>query len=145
MKHERLPDNGESSQGKIPELHRPQALWSQVFKSFEQWLHPDRLPGPWEQLSPQVKVEESDDAYEISVFLKGVEQPGDIEATYARGHLRLRRTVQKEAKNVHEKGSVWQSYYEHFEKIIPLEKPIRWHDRHVSAGKGVWTIRIPKR
>ncbi|GIM46975.1 hypothetical protein DNHGIG_25240 [Collibacillus ludicampi] len=145
MKRDQMPDNWEPYPSKFSEINKPQSVLREMFNEVEKWFHPNHLEKVFEEFNNQVKVEETDDAYHISVFLKNVEQPNDIDAQFVDGHLRLRRTVQKEAKTNNDQGAMWQSYYEHFERVIPIEKPVRWQNREVRVQKRVWTIRLPKR
>lgn len=97
------------------------------------------------QISNQIQFEETYDAYNITVFLEGVEQPKDIEARFENGHLHLQRTVQMQSKRDTDNGGMWQSYYQHFARSIPVPGPIDWNSRSITSRAGSWRIRLPKR
>ncbi|WP_018133574.1 Hsp20/alpha crystallin family protein [Effusibacillus pohliae] len=149
MERNRLPQKWDPpflQTGADPIHQMFQQMAADIERYFETFFkHPK-----WQQLAEQmaanrVQVEETDDAYQVSVFLNGIERPADIEAHYRNGHLFLRRTFQLQKKTDTDNGAVWQSYTEHFARTIPLAKPIDWNRRDIRADKGHWSIRLPKR
>lgn len=141
MKRSDLPEKRQGSFIGMPShLEQVHQIFKRMFADFDS--HWQQIMG---HVSNQVNVQETNDSYEISVFHDGIEHPNDIEARFENGHLRLRRTVQLETKRDVDAGAVWQSYYEHFERTVPLSRSIDWNSRRITAKKGIWNLHLPKR
>lgn len=144
MKWRNLPKKWGPAHGNLPDLSDPGQALGRMFADLEKWLDATHWQSLFEQMNNRIRVDETKDAFQITVLLDGIERPGDIEARLAQGRLHLRRTVRLETKTDGDHGAVWKSYYEHFERTVPLPAPVRWADRQIAAQPGRWSIRLPK-
>ncbi|MFC4766275.1 hypothetical protein [Effusibacillus consociatus] len=129
----------------MPDIHPVQKMFRQMFAEIENFMRLPGVHGLFDKFPNQVKIEETSDAYKVVVMNDSMGDPNDIEAHYANGHLHLRRTVQLETQRDLDQGTVRQSYHEYFARTIPIDGSISWKDREIQAGKGYWSIRLPKK
>ncbi|BCJ85475.1 Hsp20/alpha crystallin family protein [Effusibacillus dendaii] len=123
----------------------PWGLFQRMTSDLQNWIKFGHLNQLLEQVNRQLTIEEFDDRYLITVSLDGIRHPNDLEAFYQNQILILRRTVELETKTEHSEHMVWQSYQEHFEKAIPLTRPVNWPKRIITAEPGLWQIELPKK
>lgn len=138
-KNDRLPQRRDANVEK-----EPFTLARKMFEEIEKMFNDDQWATMFTDMAEQLKVEETDSDYHISVKMQGIEDPGDVHYQYKNGQLYLQRSMEVQNKKNLDGGMVWQSHTEHFSRTVPLARPIHWQEREVSAGKGIWKIRIPK-
>jgi HSP20 family molecular chaperone IbpA len=119
----------------LPQIRDPFSWAERMFQDMERM---------WEEMREQLKVEETDTDYMITVNMQGIEDPQDVHYQYKNGVLYLQRSIEVQSKKNLDQGMVWQSHIEHFSRSVPLPGNIRWQEREVKAGKGFWQMRIPK-
>jgi HSP20 family molecular chaperone IbpA len=135
------------SQNRLPQRREPFSWAKKMFNDMENmmnnfgWSHWGNM---WEEMNEQLKVEETESEYIISVKMQGIEDPQDVHYQYKNGVLYLQRSIEMQSKKNVDQGMMWQSHYEYFSRSIPLPKAIQWQKREVKAGKGLWQMRIPK-
>lgn len=135
------------NQNRLPQRREPFSWVEKMFVDMENMLNGFEWPNwgsMWEEMNEQLKVEETDSDYIISVKIQGIEDPQDVHYQYKDGVLYLQRSIEVQSKKNVDQGMVWQSHYEHFSRSIPLTKAIGWQEREVKAGRGLWQMRIPK-
>ncbi|HBI05229.1 MAG TPA: hypothetical protein DDY49_14515 [Paenibacillaceae bacterium] len=135
------------NQNRLSQRRGPFSWAEKMFVDMENMLNGFEWPNwgsMWEEMSEQLKVEETDSDYIISVQMQGIEDSKDVQYQYKDGVLYLQRSKEVQSKKNVDQGMVWQSHYAHFSRSIPLPKAIGWQEREVKAGKGLWQMRIPK-
>ena len=123
-------------------------LHRQMNELFDDFFHGSSLmrwPGltSMDQLTPHVEVAETDDAYEVTAELPGLDEK-DVEVTLDDNILTLKgeKTQEKEEKkkNYH----FTERSYGHFERIIPLPHEVDKSKIKAHFKKGVLSLNLPK-
>ena len=117
------------------------------FNLFDAFFNDSRLPAAAStnsaSFSPRVDVQESDNAYEISVELPGLEDK-DVELTIVDGILTLKgeKSAEKEEKegNYYRKERV----YGRFERSFRLPDEVEADKVEANFKNGVLTVGLPK-
>ncbi|GAB7387843.1 hypothetical protein BSNK01_16800 [Bacillaceae bacterium] len=120
---------------------QPSMDWEEAFRHFYRAFD-EQVEKSFDR---SVRVEETNGEYRIYVYGDDLAHPKDIVAGYENGCLHLRRTVEGEEKAERKHGFIRRSFYEHFAQTIPLPRAVRWRDRVITARKGCWSIRLPKK
>ncbi|MEW5250020.1 Hsp20/alpha crystallin family protein [Microbulbifer sp. 2201CG32-9] len=114
----------------------------------EQMLSPSRMIGEGAEglFSPRIDVRETDDAYEISAEIPGVNKD-DISVTLENGILTLEAEVHQEEKKEEHKGRVirQERRYGKYMRSFNLGSDVSESDIDANFKDGVLTLRAPKR
>jgi HSP20 family molecular chaperone IbpA len=119
-------------------------LFDTLFQDIQQWLDPKRWEPFFQKLENQVQVQETNDAYYVTLNLPNLEQPDDVYIQFRNNHLYMKRIVQHEMKMNQDQGAVWKTSYEHFERTIPFSDLVDFNRKQVTVENGVWKLKLPK-
>lgn len=115
-----------------------------MFANMDKLLSTNLLPNLLGGMGEQLKVEETNHDYRITLKMQGIEHPDDVQYQFKNGYLSVQSYMEIQNKQNVDQGTIWQSHYEQFSRTIPLAKPVNWFDRQITAENGVWKLIIPK-
>ncbi len=122
------------------DLHRE---IDKVFRDFGRGAWPAMFTGGNGEIVPQVDVSETEDAFEVTAELPGVDEK-DIDVSLADNMLTIKGEKKSESKKEGENRQVVERSYGMFQRTIPLTADVKTDAVDASFDKGVLKVRLPK-
>lgn len=150
-----VPVKKETEAPVVREAHPIMSLRDEIDRVFDRmgfqwprWWDPFREMGaPWGvreiEVSPRLDVTETEDAYEISAELPGMDEK-DIEVTVTSGNLVLKGEKRQEKETKEKDYHLMERSYGQFRRAVRLPNGVDEEKIGAKFSKGVLTLTLPK-